>query len=81
MFNVLLSIISTLNGHIRASSTDTRLFAPPTSSKLDHIFAVFALSTVGHLAGLAHATPTPLWSRIGLPIDLVKKEVLKYVPD
>ena len=41
---------------------------------------MFALSTVGHLAGLTHATPTSLWGGARFTINLVKKEVLKYVP-
>ena len=80
LFNVFFSIISILDGHVGTAAPDASLLAPPTSSKLDHVLTVLALTTVRQLACLTHTTASSLGSRTCLTINLMKEEMLIYVP-
>lgn len=71
LFDVLFSLISILDGHVWTTPPDTGLFAPPTSSELEHVPAVLASATVGQLTRLTYPTPTSLGGRGRLAINLI----------
>ena len=58
----------------------TALFLPASSTKFDHIFTRFTITTVCLLAHFTHSTPFPAGCSCFFTINLILEENVKYVP-